>query len=231
MTLNDDNTWYAANITQVVVPPRQMLEAFEPTKVQYSLVSELMDNPGKTRIREGIIYSQRPSIVTPQSIDMQKLEGFGKKAQENANIIVQMEEMPRLVKYGLNFKKEEVHERVLDEPIENVTAKIKAEIENDDNLRTMIIGDDDLWEVSLLRFMVEYVQNSVPDNLQEFHADPRTALLLNPGGALQDEIEQDFLTSSGCQELIYKLGIKLRHNNLFEKYEDRFYALVRNARK
>lgn len=224
----DDNMWYAANITQILVPPSQPLEAFGATKVKYSLVSEFLDNPNKTHVREGFIYSQRPSIITKASVTKQKLEGFSKKAQEYANVLVHMDEMSRILQYGLNFKKEEVQENIVNESVDKVTARITEEITASDELHTLIIGDDKLWEVSLLRFMVEYVHHSLTSNLQEFHADPRTASILNPGGALQDEIENDFITASNNQEFIYKLGVKLRHNQLFEKYEDRFYALIRN---
>ena len=224
-----DKSWYAAQMTRVVVPPKTYLDSFGITKIKYTLVSEYMDDPKKTRVREGFIYSQRPLIIEARNFNEKNLAGFGKSAKEYANVIVQMGDLPHALQYGLNFKKEEVRQYSLYQPIHTVIEDLAEEMPFRKELCTLIIGDDDLWEVSLLRFMVEYVEKSLPSNIEDLNTNPRTAAILNPEGALQDEIEQDFQLSAGNEELIRKLAVKLRKNELFEKYEDRFYALIKSS--
>jgi len=224
-----EKSWYAAQMTKVVVPPKTYLESFGTTKVKYTLVSEYMDDPNKTRVREGFVYSERPLIIESKKFDPSNLNGFGKNAKEYANVVVQMSDQPHALQYGLNFKKEEVRQYSLSQPIDTVIEDLAEEMPHRKELCALIVGDDELWDVSLLRFMVEYVEKSLPSNINDLHSDPRTASILNPEGALQDEIEQDFVSSVGNSELIRKLAVKLRKKGLFEKYEDRFYALLKGS--
>lgn len=227
MASEKDNIWYASNLTQIVLKPRQSIEAFGQTRVKYKLVSERMDDPNRSVVREGIVYSERPLILTPEHFAEQMLENFGIKAREYANVLVKMGELSRMLKYGLCFRKDEVSSNEVSEPLAKLVPKLKEEMETaDDSLTTLIIGDDQLWEVSLLRFMVDYVQQSLPSNVEELHGHPETGRLLNPMGALQDEIEMDFMNARRDQAKIHALASKLKKHQLFEQYEDRFYALV-----
>ena len=45
--------WYAARMVRILIQPSHELETFGNTLVNYHLVSELDDYPGKIRIREG----------------------------------------------------------------------------------------------------------------------------------------------------------------------------------
>ena len=52
--------WYAVNHTEVLELPRNRLETFAATLINYRLVTEPMDSVGQVRIREGRILSFRP---------------------------------------------------------------------------------------------------------------------------------------------------------------------------
>ena len=49
--------WYAVNNTEVVLKPRKQLETFGNSTVNYVLISEMMDEVNKVRIREGTIIA------------------------------------------------------------------------------------------------------------------------------------------------------------------------------
>ena len=227
-----DSVWFAANMTQILVEPHQTLETFGATQVKYLIVSELLDDPGKTRVREGTVHSERPIILTPQHMADQLLEGFGEKAQEFADKLKSMGKMGAILQYGLQFRKEDVSEHLLSEPIQEVSQRLSDlhTGSTDGKLTTVIAGSDEMWEVSLLKFMIDYIQKSLPGNIQELRGNAHTGRLLNPQGARQDTIEQDFLMARGSRHRVMALGEKLRRANLFQKYEDRFYALLATAR-
>ena len=69
MSSNPDfDRWYAATHVKFIVRPSHNLETFGNTLVNYTLISELEDYPGKIRIREGRLEAHQPQIITPKSI-------------------------------------------------------------------------------------------------------------------------------------------------------------------
>ena len=71
----EEDIWYAVNVTRVVVPPQRSLETFGTTTIQYQLLSELMDEVNKVRIRQGTVYAERPQIITPNHFASLLLDG------------------------------------------------------------------------------------------------------------------------------------------------------------
>ena len=54
MSSNPDfDRWYAAKRVRILLMPSHQLETFGNTLVNYHLISELEDHPGKIRVREG----------------------------------------------------------------------------------------------------------------------------------------------------------------------------------
>ena len=68
--------WYAVNNTEIVLRPQRILETFGATVVDYHLISQLMDNASRVRVREGRLNAYRPEIITPSSFMENALEGF-----------------------------------------------------------------------------------------------------------------------------------------------------------
>ena len=55
MSSNPDyDRWYAARKVRILLSPSHRLETFGNTLVNYHLISELDDHPGKIRVREGL---------------------------------------------------------------------------------------------------------------------------------------------------------------------------------
>ncbi len=223
--------WYAVQSTRVILPPRQTLETFGSTTIHYHLVSELMDDVNKVRVRKGRIYSERPQIITPASFGASLLEGFGEKAREYADYLSSHGEIIRILKYGLHFRKDSASEELINDTIEAVTEKVKQQVERrDDALATVLVGADELWEVSLLKFLVDYIQNSAPTNYRELARSGEADADSGAAQRLHEGIESDFAEAARDPRQIDALGNKLQRTGMFEQYEDRFYGLVRRHR-
>ena len=134
-------------------------------------------------------------------------------------------EMVQILKYGLRFRKDDAAEEVLSGDLEEVSDRVKENlIREGAPLTALIIGSDELWEVSLLRFLYAYVSRSAPANMRELVEE---AQVLGGRGGLDSEIEADFRAAALDPKRVNYLGKKLQKLNLFEKYEDRFFALLR----
>lgn len=213
-----EDFWYAYNQTRVIRGPRQTLQTFGATTLRFHLVSELMDDPGKVRIRAGRVDSERPVILTPRPDD-QLLDGFSPEAREFITMLHARGGLVRIINYGLQFRREAATQEVVNGPLDEVVDRVKGLLElADDPLTSVLVGADELWEVSLLRFMIEYIEQSLPNNVQEIRQRER------------DELEADFQRAALDPNHVRVLGEKLQRLGLFEKFEDRFYALARRRR-
>jgi hypothetical protein len=218
--------WYAVNNTEVVAIPENHLETFGNTMVNYHLVSELMDSTDKIRVREGKLTAFRPTIITPQGIPDEMLDGFGAEAQEYADWMRQNASDLRILRYGFKIQKTEINDYVLSDSLETVVNRIQDELkEKKDHLGAVVVGVDHPWEVCLLKLMSELVQNSVAGNIQDIHQlerDQKTQLHRN--------LEQAFLEASRDAAKVQALADLLKQNGLFERFEDRFFAAVRSSK-
>ncbi len=224
--------WYAARTTRIVYAPPKVLETFGETSVRYFMLTEILDTVGQVRIRQGRITALRPRVVTPRYFVNQALVNFGPEAREYIEGVLRSTEGLRIIEYGLQFRKEEYSEETvrgnIEEIAEQVTRQAKA---NDHDLCGVVIGVDDHWEVSLLRFIHDVVQRSLPRNARDM-ADRGLlqAVSNNVPNAVRIEIESDFRAVQGSRERARALAEKLRGYGLFEEYEDRFYEVYRTSR-
>ncbi len=120
--------WYAVNNTEVVLAPRNRLETFGATLINYRLVTELMDVVGQVRVREGRIQAFRPEILTPQSLTESPLgEGFHSgQAEDFVRWLRQHEAEIILLKYGFKIRQETLTESIIHDSIENVVDRVKT---------------------------------------------------------------------------------------------------------
>lgn len=222
-----EDIWYAVNTTRVILAPRQTLETFGATTIRYHLISELMDEANKVRVREGKVVSERPQIITPRQMASQLLDGFGDQAREYAEWLQSHNEMVRILRYGLQFRKDEISQEIVSDSIDAVSERVTDTVSGgQDPLTTVLIGADEMWEVSLLKFLVDYIEHSAPGNIQDISQRAREEAYYRNAQARQ-EIEDDFRRAAVDPSHVKPLGAKLRRNGIFEQYEDRFYALVR----
>ena len=215
--------WYAVNNTELVASPSNRLETFGDTIVNYHLVCELMDSVGKVRIREGRLKALKPEIILPQSLGQMDLEEFGQDAKQYADWLAEHGGELKILQYGFRIQKQEIKEYIVTDHLDNVMERIKSEVAaKDDPLSAVLVGVDSPWEVCLLKLMVDLVQHSAKDNMFDIqhHAfDLQTNM--------EETIEREFLEASRDPIKINALADRLKQNDLWEKYEDRFFALVK----
>ncbi|MBI2442043.1 MAG: hypothetical protein HYV35_11825 [Lentisphaerae bacterium] len=228
MEIKPHNFWYAVNNTEVVVMPSSYLETFGITRLHYHLVSELMDSVNRIRVREGTIQSRQPQIVMPSSYERDILEGFGDQANQYLDWLREHAKDLRILEYGFKVQKTEISEQVISGHVKDILDRVKKSAqEKNDPLTGVILGVDDPWDVCVLKFMVDVIRQSAPRNIQDLN---RRRLWEDVNGVprgVRADIEKFFLMARGHPELVKELGLRLRRYGLFEEYEDRFFALVR----
>jgi hypothetical protein len=167
--LNEDSFQYAIENTQVLHAPRSRIESFGNTRFRYYLITELMDRANEVRVRGGYMNAERPQIVTPGSFSKFLLDGFGEKGREFGHWLEHHAEGFAILKYGFQFRKTELVENVLQCSVEEALKRIQSTAEfSEEPLNAIIQGVDDAWEVCLLKFTVDLVQQSAPGNMGDF---------------------------------------------------------------
>jgi len=232
MKMKSDDFWFAVNNTEVVVMPTSHLETFGTTNLYYHMVSELMDTVNQIRIREGTIKSQRPQVIAPTIYANEILEGFGEEAHRYTEWLQTHAKDLRILQYGYKVQKTELNEHIVTGTVNEVLERVKKQVEQKkDSLAAVIRGVDEPWDVCLLKFMFDVIRHSVPFNVNEMG---QRGLFDDVNGvprAIRDDIEKGFLQASRAPSKINQLMAKLRRYSLFDEYEDRFFALVRQKAK
>jgi len=217
--------WYAVNNTELVQSPSSRLETFGETMVNYHLVCEQMDSVGKVVIREGQLKALKPEIITPQSLGQLNLEDFGQDAQQYADWLAKHGGDLKVLQYGFRIQKQEIKEYTVTDHLDNVMERVKIDVAaKDDPLSAILVGVDSPWEVCLIKLMVDLVQHSAKGNILDIQHqafDLQTSLAEN--------IEREFLEASRDPTKINALADRLKQNGLWEKHEDRFFALVKTS--
>lgn len=220
---------YASELTETVLQPEKPLETFGVTAVGYYVVTELLDTVGRVRIREGRFHVERPQVITPSYFASQLVENFGEEARTYAERFAKSPEGLRILQYGLQFRKEENRQSVVPGNLDDVAHEIARDLRSrEDAFSGVVIGVDDLWEVSLLRFGIELIGASAPKHVRDLAGEG----LLDPTrngvpAAVREELESDFIQAAGDRDSIHALGNKLRKYGLLSEYEDRLYELIR----
>lgn len=160
---------YAIENTRVILAPRGRIATFGNTSFRFHLISELMDRVNEVRVRDGRVHAERPQILTPGHYSKLLLDGFGEKAREFADWIEQRNEPFAILKYGFQFRKTDVVEKILQSPVEEVIDRIQGTVAAEDEpLSAVIHGVDEAWEVCLLKFSIDLIQQSAGENLGDF---------------------------------------------------------------
>jgi len=235
MDIDDERIRYAVKQTEILRPPKQTLATFGTTNINYYLVtepaySELVKGVTETVIREGRVIAERPRIVTPYYLS--RLEGFSPEARKYFDMLIKM--------HGANapglyytYKNEPKELTIVSDNLLSVVNKLNAELDKRGNPLTSIIkGEDELWDVSLMKFIYEVTRSSLPDNLMQMRT--RGLLDIDAGGVPLDvrlRIDGLFAKVSQGEYEPYELKAELDRWGLFEEYEDRFFAIFRKERR
>jgi hypothetical protein len=225
---------YAARHTQIVRHPRQHLATFGITNVYYYLVteptySEITNDTNETVIREGRVIAERPKLVTPYYLT--HLEGFSYDARQYLEKLMIMHG-PNAPGLYYSYKNEPKELNIVSDNWQLVVEKLNDEIDKKgDPLAAIIKGQDDLWDVSLLKFIYEITSRSVQSNLAQM--GQRGMLNMNQGGlpsGARQTIEEMFQQAYRGEIKAFELEKELNRWGAFEEYQDRFFALVKGGK-
>jgi len=231
MDLSDERIREAVKQTQILRPPKQSLATFGTTNIYYYLLTEpvykdLVEDTNETVIREGRVIAQRPKVVTPYYLS--QLEGFSSEARRYFEMLTN-KHSPNVAGLFYSYRNEPKELNIVSDGLLAVVDKLNADIDKrGEPLTSIIKGEDELWDVSLMRFIYEITGSSVKDNLRQMGA--RGLLNIDSSGIPADarvKIEELFRMAYAGECEPRELKDELDHWGLFEDYEDRFLALFR----
>jgi hypothetical protein len=234
MDIDDERIREVVNHTEILRLPKQNLATFGTTNLYYYLVTEPVyantgDAIAETVVREGRVIAERPRIVTPYYLT--RLEGFSSDARRYFELILKA--------YGSNapgiyytYRNEPKETNIIANDLLSVVDKINADIDKrGDQLASIIKGRDELWDVSLMKFIYEMTRSSLRNNLSQM--DRRGLLDVDAGGTPIDarlSIEELFQQVTRGEREPRELKEELDRWDLFEEYEDRFFNIFGKPR-
>ena len=222
----------AVQKTRVARKPLQHLATFGTTIINYYVITEpiysdIDELKKETVVRTGRVNSGKPEIVTPTYA--LNLKGFSSEAYKYLEFISN--------KFGVNspgvlyqYKNEPGKINILNGSVEEVSNNIIKELNTKkDKLTAVIVGVDELWDVSLLKFIHDFTSESLVSNINEFNSRG----LLQPqdqfGGVPKDAFQRiEILFNQvgfGADPEILKK--ELDRWGLFDHYEERFLNLFK----
>ena len=234
MDVDDDRIKYAVEHTEILRLPKQSLSTFGATNIYYYLVTEPAysdrgKNVTETVMREGRVIAERPRIVT--SYYLFHLEGFSQQARKYFDMLIRMHgsNVPGLL---YTYRNEPKELTIVSDSLPSVVDKLNAEIDKrGDPLAAIIKGQDELWDVSLMKFIYEVTRGSVSDNLRQMGS--RGLLNIDAAGIPFDaRVRIDELLEKAVkgEREPEELKEELDRWGLFEEYEDRFFNIFRKKR-
>jgi hypothetical protein len=234
MDIDDERIRDAVNRTEILRLPKQSLATFGTTNIYYYLVTkpayaELIKNVTETVVREGRVIAERPRIVTPYYLS--QLEGFSSDAKRYFDMLMRTHG-PNAPGLLYSYRNEPKELTIVSEDLLSVVDKLNTEIDKRaDPLASIIKGEDELWDVSLLKFIYEMTKSSLRDNLLQLGA--RGLLDTDASGVPVDariRIDELFRRVSRGEFEPRELKDELDRWGLFEEYEDRFLAIFKKGR-
>ena len=234
MDIDDEKIRYVVKHTEILRPPKQTISTFGMTNIYYYLVTEpvyaeLTKDVTETVVREGRVVTERPRVVTPYYLS--RLEGFSLEARKYFDMLVKIHgaNAPGLL-YA--YKNEPKELTIVSDNLLSVVNKLNAEIDKrGDPLTSIIKGEDEFWDVSLMKFIYEVTRSSLQDNLRQMGT--RGLLDTDSGGVPVDvrlRIDELFEKVLHGEYEPYELKAELDRWGLFEDYEDKFLSIFRKKR-
>ncbi|MDF1812972.1 MAG: hypothetical protein P1V20_12180 [Verrucomicrobiales bacterium] len=164
----DQITWALEN-SKVLYEPDRRIDTFGSTNFEFFLISELMDEINKVRVRRGKMEAQRPQILRPDGYDDLMFEGFGEHADAFAAWFKDNASDLSFLKYGFTFAMRDLSENIVHDSMEAVCDKVVEDVRSSGNpIQAVIAGVDDTWDISLLKFNMDMIQKSQEINEFDF---------------------------------------------------------------
>ena len=231
MEIGDERIEYAVRHTKILRLPKQTLATFGTTNIGYYMVtepiySEMSEGVTETVVREGRVIAHRPRIVTPYYLS--QLEGFSPDAKMYFDILSRTHG-PNIPGLFYTYRNEPKGLTIVADSLISVVDKINTEIDKrGDPLVTIIKGQDELWDVSLMKFIYEITRSSLQNNLTKLKS--KGLLDVDDSGIPLEarvRIEELFRKVSLGEIEPRELKDELGHWGLFDEYQDRFFSIFR----
>ena len=175
------------------------------------------------------MIAERPRIVTPHYLS--QLEGFSTDAKRYFEMVLRTYG-PDAPGMYYTYRNEPKELNIVSDNLTAVVDRLNAEIDkHGDQLASIIKGEDQFWDVSLMKFIYELTRSSLPDNLLQMGR--RGLLDVDPGGVPGDarvRIEELFARVLSGDAEPGELRDELNRWGLFEEYQDRFLAIFNKRR-
>ncbi len=210
---------------QVIRSPKHRLATFGASRIHYQLVTDVPGLADRSRLREGIVTADKPALITMQSMTEQ-FQGFGDDVKELVDAMIrQYGQALRGLEY--QFRNEILSTRIELKSPQQYVQEISKQIDGSDSYHNALItGSDQMWELSIMKFIVEETMASFSTNVQElqergfFDGEERHRR------GKKREIDHLFRLAKNNKSAIPALGAKLKEYGLFERYQDAFFRLV-----
>jgi hypothetical protein len=210
--------------TSVLRVPARRLATFGATRIEYRLISSVEDLPDRTRVREGVVVSARPAILTPEALK-ERFEGFGDEGSEFSRWAQSAyRDLLRALEY--NFRNQGQAARVLHDKPALVAERMLADLDAREVKDQAVIACPDAgWPLALMKFTLDEAARSFPGHVQDLERRGR----FSPDGGAEErrrrEVDALFAGAGRSPAAREELGRKLREYGLFAEYEDRFLSL------
>ncbi len=234
MEIDDERIRYAVKHTKILRAPKQSLYTFGATNIYYYLVtepaySELIKNITETVVREGRVIAERPRIVTPYYLS--NLEGFSSEARRYFKALMK-EHGSNIGGLFYTYKNEPKELNIVSDNLLSVVDKLNAQIDKrGDPLAAIIKGEDEFWDVSLMKFIYEMTRSSLQHNLRQMGG--RGLLDIDTAGIPADarvRIDELFEKVAQGEREPSELKDELDRWSLLEEYQDRFFNIFKKKR-
>lgn len=216
--------------TSLVRPPRQALATFGTTAIRYYLVTEpaFRDLPGagtdlESVVREGIVRAERPQVVTPYFLS--RHEGFGDHTQEYLNYLTETygPDSPGLL---YTYKNDAMETSIVTGSPDEVAARIGDRLDREERtLEAVVRGVDEMWDVSLMKFIYELTNRSARSNFNDLRNNGLLGVENGVPREARHRIERLMDMARSGQSEPSEVHRELERWGLFGEYEDRFLSL------
>ncbi len=241
---NPERIANALKETEILREPEELISTTKSTTLHYYVLTEpayleVFKNEGpETRIRQGKISWDKPKLMTPGYLV--DIEGFSNEAREALQMVARQHPDLAGILYQMKYKKEEARENTVPYKIMEAYRRIENQIEDEGKEFTVVIrGVDELWDVSLMKYVQGLILKSVFKSQLPYYAN-KGYLRMDERGypmitrnleglpiVVQNEIESMFEQVKNGKLDPSILKTELDKWNVFSAYEDRFFKLFK----
>ncbi|RQD78011.1 MAG: hypothetical protein D5S01_01930 [Halanaerobium sp. MSAO_Bac5] len=230
--------------TEILLEPEDLISTSHDTTLHYFVLSEpyyleeFPEEGPETKVREGKITWEKPKLLTPDY--MINMSGFSGEAKKAMQMIANDNPDLAGLLYKMNYRKQSISTFTIPREIEKAQEEIEKErINDEDNLTVIIKGVDELWDVSLMKFIQSLMLKSAYKSQLPYYEEKGylstdeegySVVTRNLEGlpiAASEEIERMFEMVKKGEEDPARLKRELDRWGVFNAYQDRFFDLFK----